>query len=101
MFGVEEKEIWPTIGGHTVIYVIILLVVFMGLIAAFKSEVSPFAGERAADGTPISEEEAAEGKNVQGEVLKTITHPRLLAALFILIVSAFTIKLLIDKVETK
>lgn len=101
MFGVEEKEVWASIGGHTVIYIIILFVVLIGLITAFRSDVSPFTEERA--GAPVAtsegETQSVQGQTVQGEVIKTITHPRLLGALFILIVSALTVKLLVDKVE--
>ncbi len=90
MFGVEDKEIWPTIGGHTTVYIIILIIILVGLSLTFEAEVSPFPGE-----------EAAGESGLRNRVISTIVHPRLLGALFILIVAAFTVKLLVDKAEDK
>ena len=88
-FGVEDKEIWSTFGGPNVITVIILIVVLIGLITVFESQLSPFGPTTAAEGTSA--------KNVRSEVINTLIHPRLLGALFILLVSAFTVKLLSDR----
>ena len=91
LFGVEDKEIWDAIGGKTLVYVIILIIVLVGLSIVFEPQISPYApGENA---TGIA------GKDVKSEVITTITHPRVLGALFILLVAAFTVKLLVDKVE--
>lgn len=89
-FGTADKDIWSTIGGQTVIYVLILIVILVALSQVFESDISPY---KAANGTIIQQTQ------VKSEVIKTLTHPRLLGALFILITSAFTVKLLIDKVE--
>ncbi len=94
-FGVEDKETWDTIGGKTVVYVVILIILLIGLTIVFEPEVSPFEDK---NGTGVSSSGLA-GKSVKNEVLSTLTHPRLLGALFILLVAAFTIKLLIDKAE--
>src|SRR3989338_28553 len=91
LFGVEDKEIWDSIGGKTLVYIIILIIVLVGLSIVFEPQISPYApGENA---TGIA------GKDVKSEVITTITHPRVLGALFILLVAAFTVKLLVDKVE--
>ena len=85
MFGLEDKEVWSAIGGHTLVYVIILLIVLVGLSTAFESQLTP----------------AGEEGGLRNRVITTLTHPRLLGALFILIVAAFTVKLLVDRVEEK
>ena len=58
----------------------------------FESQLSPFGPTTAAEGTSA--------KNVRSEVINTLIHPRLLGALFILLVSAFTVKLLSDRLES-
>ncbi len=85
----EDKEIWSTIGGQTVVYIIVLIVILIALSQVFETELSPYTDEK---GNVIQKTE------VKSEILKTLTHPRLLGALFILITSAFTVKLLVDKV---
>lgn len=98
-FGVEEKEIWATIGGQTVVYVIILLILLIGLAAVFEKEISPLTGSQEdSSGNLTAGKVGGAGKS---EVISTLTHPRLLGALFILIVSAFSMKLLVDTVEEK
>lgn len=89
-FGVENEEIWGTIGGKTLYGVIIIILVFISLVMVFEPEVSPFGS---------STGEAAQGQNVQSEVVRTLTHPRVLGAIFILIVASFSIRLIVDKVE--
>jgi len=89
-FGIDKnKEIWDYIGGPTVVYIIVLVIVLIGLSQVFEAQLSPFVD---ANGTVISE-----GKTVKSEVIQTITHPRLLGAIFILVTSGFAIKLLVDK----
>ncbi len=97
-FGTTDKDTWDFIGGQTLIYVIILIVIIVGLTTVFEPQISPYSsGENAtvsATGTV-----ATTDTNVKGAVLTTLTHPRLLGALFILLVAAFTAKLLIGKIE--
>ena len=91
-----DKEVWGTFGGPTVISVIIIFIVLIGLISVFESDITPFSQTQdtiGPDGKVIP------GKTVKNEVIATLTHPRLLGALFILVVSAFTIKLLADRLE--
>ncbi len=96
-FGMKEEEVWTLMGGQVTIFVIILIVIAVGLTAAFKKDVSPFEGER--EGAEAAAVAAERGGNVQSETIRTLTHPRLLAALFILIVASFTVRLIVEKVE--
>jgi hypothetical protein len=80
-FGMENKEIWASIGGPILIYVIILLVIIIGLALVF--------GNQATD----------PDKTVKSETVTALTHPRLLGALFILLITAFAVRLLSDKIE--
>ena len=96
--GLENKEIWSTIGGETVVYIVILLVLLIGLTVAFEPEVSPYdASANASMTVATSANTGIAGKSVKNEALNTITHPRILGALFILIVSSFAIRLLTEK----
>lgn len=97
MFGIEDKEIWTNIGGQTLVYVIILLIVLIGLTQVFEPQISPYSDGQE-PGT-IAKDSGLAGKNVKNEVITTLTHPRILGALFILLVSAFTVKLLVDRAE--
>ncbi len=95
LFGVDDKEIWTNIGGQTLVYVIILLIILIGLTQVFEPQISPYDDQQ--PGTAAAGGLA--GKNVKNEVITTLTHPRILGALFILLVSAFTVKLLVDRAE--
>ena len=97
-FGItDDEKIWDTIGGKTPYFVLVVLIVFISVVALYEPEVSPYAqGEQpTTTGTPT----VPQGSNVQGEVIRTLTHPRLLGALFILIVASFSIRLIVDKME--
>lgn len=94
-FGVDNEDIWDTIGGKTPYFVIIVLIVFISLVALYEPEVSPFSQPSGG----IIENHTPQGQNVQSEVVRTLTHPRLLGALFILIVASFSIRLIVDKIE--
>ena len=95
-FGVSDTDkIWDTLGGKTVIYVIIIIIVFIGLTKTFEKDISPYKDQSGniVNGVPGSSGQ----QGVQGAVISTLTHPRLLGALFILIVSALSIKIILDK----
>ena len=94
-FGTSEKEIWETIGGQTFVFIVLIVIVFIGLTKTFEKDVSPF---EQTNQTTVSSSGVQKG-NVQGEVIRTLTHPRLLAAIFILVVSGFAIKLIIEKAK--
>lgn len=82
-FSLEDSKIWDTIGGPTLVYVVILIILLIGIAIVFGSDVAP----------------SGEG-SVKNEVIVALTHPRILGALFILIVSAFAVRLLSEKLET-
>ena len=98
-FGMQDKAIWDTIGGPILIYVIILIVILIGIVAVFEPQVSPFAGENGTIENASSGVVHVEAKSVRSEALSSLTHPRVLGAIFILIISAFTVKILVDKPE--
>lgn len=100
-FGKTQQTFWDVLG-ETPVFVIVLLIVFTGISVVFESELSPYAQS---DGTQVEIPRDSEGvpivaKNPRTEALKTLTHPRVLSALFILVVSAFAIRFLADKYES-
>ena len=101
-FGKDQQTFWDVLG-ETPVFVIVLLIVFTGISVVFEGELSPYeqAGVKQENipkdlqtGLPITT------KNPRTEALRTMTHPRVLSALFILIVSAFAIRFLADKYES-
>lgn len=97
-FGVKNEDIWETIGGKTVVYVLILLIIVIGLSQVFESQISPYDSASSDQVSPTtSGTGAVQSSTVKGEIIKTLIHPRLLAAIFMLVVAAFTIKLIADK----
>ena len=86
-FGIEDSKTWDNIGGPTLVFVIILIVILIALSTVFESQVSPY-GDSSDTG-------------VKSQVLKTLTHPRLLGALFILIIASFSVRFLSETVVPK
>ena len=85
--GVTKEKAWDAVGGHTVVFIIAIIIVLVGLSQVLGPVFSPFQdqpGER----------------TIGKEILRTLFHPRLLGALFILIISAFAVSL-IAKRESK
>jgi len=105
-FGIEDKELW-SIFGSIPIFVIILIIVLIGLSVVFEQVVSPYTPQEGPGGTvitpdtttefPNAEELKGTATNPRAEALRTITHPKILAALFMLIIAAGSIKFLVDK----
>ena len=89
-FGVKEGDVWDMMFGKTWIFVLLLIIILIGLSQTFEKQITPY-GQNATVSSSTG--------NVQGEVVKTITHPRLLAAIFLLVTSGLAIKLIIDKFE--
>jgi len=79
-FGVEEKDIWPKIGGQVTIFIVMIVFLVIGITKVFGPVFDPYS---------------VEGSS---EVLRTIFHPRVLGAFFILIVSSFLIRNISDNV---
>jgi|SRR3989344_5082171 len=102
-FGLSEKKVWDIVG-QTPVFVIVLIIILIGLSAVFEKELSPYQTSDGESRTVINdqgEEVLAENKNPRSAALDTLTHPRLLGALFMLIVAGASIKLIVDKIEVE
>jgi len=78
--GKDFNEIWSKINVWTVL-IIIFLLLLIGIVITFEEIFTPYAS-------------GGIGKSIGGETLKTLFHPRVLGALFILIISSITIKMI-------
>ncbi|HLD10852.1 MAG TPA: hypothetical protein VJB89_02125 [Candidatus Nanoarchaeia archaeon] len=88
--GKTEEEsyakVWDLIGS-TPVLIIMLIIIFIAITQVFESTISPYSSE---DGT----------KTPTSETLRTLTHPRILSALFILIISGVVVRYLVDLVKS-
>ena len=84
--GVDEKKVLGEVGGPTVLLVISILMLIIGISNVFGDVFSPYGEEGEQD--------------IPSETMETIFHPRILGAIFILLVAAFTVNFIprIDKV---
>ena len=100
--GTGEKEVWDIIG-KTPIYIIVLLIILIGLSSVFEEELSPFDSSSGSDVEVVSinedGERVVESKNPRSEALEAMTHPRMMGAIFMLIIASAAIKLLVDKMR--
>ena len=87
-FGLKETHIWNLVGDTTV-FIIILIIVLVGITTVFEGTLSPYTTGPTGQVNPRS------------ETLRTLTHPRLLGALFTLVVASSTITYLTKKIEEK
>ena len=100
-FGVQNKDIWDLFG-ETSVFVIILIIVLVGITIVFETTLTPYSGASGTEGVvsgSSNEVSATLGNNPQTETLKTLTHPRLLGALFTLIIAASTVSFLTRKLK--
>ena len=77
--GQSEEKIWARLGGPVTVLIFALIIVIVAMGQVLGPVFSPY-------------EEDEDGKDIGGETLKTLFHPRVLGALFILIIAAFTIQ---------
>ena len=85
-------------------FIIILIIVIIGISIVFDTTLSPYqpsnpdsvAVMSAASGTNASVLEA-KTTNARQQTIRTITNPRILGALFMLIIAAATMRYLVDK----
>jgi uncharacterized membrane protein len=84
--GESQKKIWDIVGGHRFIYFIMIAIIIIAISQVFGGQLSPY--ETGEDG---------EEKSIGTEALKAITNPKLLGALFILIVAAYAIQQISQK----
>ncbi len=85
--GIKEETIWRNLSIWTVIIMGFFLLL-LGIIQVYGDVLSPYVGTNAT-------------KTIAGETMRTLFHPRVLAALFILLVAALTIRFLVPRVEEK
>ncbi len=79
--GKQTQDIWSAIGGHYMVIIISILIVVIAISVVFEPVFTPF---RDSNGEG--------GKTIGGEVLRTLFHPRILGAIFILIIASFAIR---------
>ena len=91
-FGMKEKEIWPAIGGKNTLVVVCILILIMGMTFVFGDVFDPFNKES------VDAEEGGTSAQLN-EITKTIFHPRILSAVFILFFASFVVLNLKEKVK--
>ena len=84
---VPQKDILQSLGGTTTIVIVGILILVLGISQVFSPVFSPY-------------ETTSGAKTIAGEALKTVFHPRILGAVFILIIAAFAVQR-ISEVEAK
>ena len=87
--GSSEKEIMEQLGLKWVVFVILIVIVFIGLVQVIR--LSPL--QQSQGGNLTSED------TFKQEIVSTLVHPRILGALFLMIIAAFAVKLLTDQVK--
>ena len=80
------------------IFILILVIVVIGISVVFEASLSPY--QVGANATASAVSGAVSGSlNPRTEMIRTITHPRILGALFIMVTAASTIHFLTKKIE--
>lgn len=80
-----EKEVLESLGLRWVVFVILIVILFIGLVQVVTI-------------SPLQEGNATDDAFKQ-EIISTLVHPRILGALFLIIIAAFAVKLLTDKIK--
>ena len=70
-----------------IFFVIFIVIIFIGMVQVLT--ISPLQGGNTTDDA------------FKQEVVSTLVHPRILGALFLIIVAAFSVKLLTDKLKSR
>ncbi len=78
--GVSPDKVWERLNVWTVL-IVIILILLIGVVTVFENVFTPYGSTDT-------------GKSIGGETLNALFHPRVLGALFILIVSAIAIKMI-------
>jgi len=81
-FGWKEQDIWPGLAGRNGAIVVAFLILIMGMTAVFGDVFNPYNNDTSDNGDSYS---------IKSEVTKSIFHPRVLSAVFILLFASFTI----------
>ncbi|HZX12652.1 MAG TPA: hypothetical protein VFE88_04320 [Candidatus Nanoarchaeia archaeon] len=88
-FDVSKEKIWDLFG-ETTAFIVILIILLIAIIIVFEGTVSPYVP--GPDGT------VSGVPNPRSETLRTLTHPRMLGAIFMLVVAASTVSYLSKKI---
>jgi len=91
-FGWKEKDIWPSIGGKNGVIIVSFLIFIMAMTYVFGDVFNPYS--EGVDG-----EESTGARSQIDEINKTIFHPRVLGAVFILLFASFTVINLKEKIK--
>lgn len=78
-FGTNEDQLMEKIGGHIVVVIVALLMLLAAISAVFGPVFNPYGVDE-------------EGRTIQSETIRTLFHPRVLGAVFILLIAAFATK---------
>ena len=81
--GIEQKVIWNNLSIWTVM-VIAFLLLLIGITQVYSDVFTPYAGSNVT-------------KTIGSETLRTLFHPRVLGAIFILIITAYPSIILLEK----
>jgi len=100
-FGVPQERTWGLLGKPTI--VLLLTVIFViSLIIVYNDVLSPYSNVEQAqleNGTIVNTTTGDLQKDPTSESLKALVHPRIMGAMFILIIAALTAKMLTDKLR--
>ena len=103
--GEAMKEIFGLVGQVPVL-VIILIIAVVGISAVFEETVSPYQTVTTESGEVIQInaegdilEPGEPAKTPASETIQTLVHPRILGAIFMLIVAAVTMQFIVEKVD--
>lgn len=107
----EFKESIPGIWkifGQTPIFVIMLIIILIAISIVFDTTLSPYqvSSQEAVSiaastsGSTDAELTTPGATNSREQTVKTLTHPRMLGALLMLIIAAASMRFLVDKYET-
>ncbi len=84
--GGSEKEIMEQLGLKWVVFVILIVIVFIGLVQVIRL-------------SPLQQGGNATQDTFKQEIVSTLVHPRILGALFLMIIASFAVKLLTDQIK--
>ena len=88
--GKEQKEILQYVGGPIFVYIVLLLILFIGIGNVFQGVFSPY---RDTETVVINETTGqVQTRTTGGEGIRTIFHPRVLGAVIILVIAAIAVR---------
>ena len=98
--GVNPDRVWK-LTGYTSLLLIMLAIVGGVILITFQSDLSPYNGSTSdqVSNVTITSTNGTVVKTPTSETLKTLTNPRLLGALLLLVLTALSAKLIVDKVK--